>query len=146
MRYPWSIPDDDIPLSVAMLAKGYFGKDKIIAGECSAPAVISLNVSCNNEQIKKDLELDMNSNILFISAEWLISHFLNSAYIVLSAKCSNESFPVASFKKKFAPAVKLVWEILPPDASVIPLPINDVWDEQPCVNIARINKIIILNN
>ena len=64
-----SIPDEDIPLSVAMLAKGYFGDDKIIAGECSAPAVISLNVSCNNEQIKKDLELDMNSNVLLIGCE-----------------------------------------------------------------------------
>ena len=64
-----SIPDDDIPLSVAMLAKGYFGDDKIIAGECSAPAVISLNVSCNNEQIKKDLELDMNANVLLIGCE-----------------------------------------------------------------------------
>ncbi len=64
-----SIPDDDIPLSVAMLAKGYFGDDKIIAGECSAPAVISINVSCNNEQIKKDLELDMNANVLLIGCE-----------------------------------------------------------------------------
>ncbi len=64
-----SIPDDDIPLSVAMLAKGYFGDDKIIAGECSAPGVISLNVSCNNEQIKKDLELDMNANVLLIGCE-----------------------------------------------------------------------------
>ncbi len=64
-----SIPDDDIPLSVAMLAKGYFGDERIIAGECSAPAVISLNVSCNNEQIKKDLELDMNANVLLIGCE-----------------------------------------------------------------------------
>ncbi len=64
-----SIPDDDISLSVAMLAKGYFGDDKITAGECSAPALISLNVSCNNEQIKKDLELDMNSNVLLIGCE-----------------------------------------------------------------------------
>ncbi len=64
-----SIPDDDIPLSVAMLAKGYFGDDYIVAGECSAPALISINVSCNNEQIKKDLELDMNSNVLLIGCE-----------------------------------------------------------------------------
>ena len=64
-----SIPDEDIPLSVAMLAKGYFGDDKIIAGECSAPAVISLNVSCNNGEIKKDLELDMNANVLLIGCE-----------------------------------------------------------------------------
>ncbi|MDC3082342.1 diaminopropionate ammonia-lyase [Candidatus Pelagibacter sp.] len=64
-----SIPDDDIPLSVAMLAKGYFGEDNIVAGECSAPALISINVSCNNEQIKKDLELDMNSNVLLIGCE-----------------------------------------------------------------------------
>ncbi len=64
-----SISDDDIPLSVAMLAKGYFGEDNIVAGECSAPALISINVSCNNEQIKKDLELDMNSNVLLIGCE-----------------------------------------------------------------------------
>ncbi len=64
-----SIPDDDIPLSVAMLAKRYFGDEEIIAGECSAPAVISLNVSCNNEQIKKDLKLDMNANVLLIGCE-----------------------------------------------------------------------------
>ena len=64
-----SIPDADIPLSVAMLAKGYFGDDYIVAGECSAPALISINVSCNNEQIKKDLELDMNSNVLLIGCE-----------------------------------------------------------------------------
>ena len=64
-----SIPDDDIPLSVAMLAKGYFGEDNIVAGECSAPALISINISCNNEQIKKDLELDMNSNVLLIGCE-----------------------------------------------------------------------------
>ena len=64
-----SIPDDDIPLSVAMLAKGYFGEDNIVAGECSAPALISINVSCNNEKIKKDLELDMNSNVLLIGCE-----------------------------------------------------------------------------
>ena len=64
-----SIPDADIPLSVAMLAKGYFGDDNIVAGECSAPALISINVSCNNEQIKKDLELDMNSNVLLIGCE-----------------------------------------------------------------------------
>ncbi len=64
-----SVPDDDIPLSVAMLAKGYFGDDNIVAGECSAPALISINVSCNNKQIKKDLELDMNSNVLLIGCE-----------------------------------------------------------------------------
>ena len=64
-----SITDADIPLSVAMLAKGYFGDDNIVAGECSAPALISINVSCNNEQIKKDLELDMNSNVLLIGCE-----------------------------------------------------------------------------
>ena len=44
-------------------------RDSIVAGECSAPALISVNVSCNNEQIKKDLELDMNANVLLIGCE-----------------------------------------------------------------------------
>ena len=64
-----SIPDDDVAITVAMLSKGYFGKDFIVGGECSAPGIISLNASCKNKKIKKELELNMNSNVLLIGCE-----------------------------------------------------------------------------
>ena len=64
-----SIPDDDVAITVAMLSKGYFGKDFIIGGECSAPGIISLNASCKNKKIKEELELNMNSNVLLIGCE-----------------------------------------------------------------------------
>ena len=37
--------------------------------ECSAPGIISLNASCKNKKIKKELELNMNSNVLLIGCE-----------------------------------------------------------------------------
>ena len=64
-----SIPDDDVAITVAMLSKGYFGKDFIIGGECSAPGIISLNASCKNKEIKEELELNINSNVLLIGCE-----------------------------------------------------------------------------
>ena len=64
-----SIPDDDVAITVAMLSKGYFGKDFIVGGECSAPGIISLNASCKNKKIKEELELNMNSNVLLIGCE-----------------------------------------------------------------------------
>ena len=64
-----SIPDDDVAITVAMLSKGYFGKDFIIGGECSAPGIISLNASCKNKKIKEELELNINSNVLLIGCE-----------------------------------------------------------------------------
>jgi len=64
-----SISDDNIAKTVAMLSNCNFGNEKIIGGECSAPGIISLIASCNNNSIKEKLNLDKNSNILLIGCE-----------------------------------------------------------------------------
>ena len=52
-----------------LLANASFGDNRIVAGENSAPGVISLIASCNDEDIKNKLNLDANSNILLIGCE-----------------------------------------------------------------------------
>ena len=64
-----SIGDDQIAKTIAMLANSKFAEEKIVGGECSAPGVISLIASCNNNDVKKKLDIDMNSNILLIGCE-----------------------------------------------------------------------------
>ena len=64
-----SLPDDDIGKAMKLLASASFGKDKIIAGENSAPGVISLIASCNDEKIKNKINLDNNSNVLLIGCD-----------------------------------------------------------------------------
>ena len=46
-----------------------FSEEKIIAGENSAPGVISLIASCEDEKIKEKIKLDSNSNVLLIGCE-----------------------------------------------------------------------------
>ncbi len=64
-----SLPDDDIGKAMKLFANASFGDDKIIAGENSAPGVISLIASCNDENIKNKLALNSNSNVLLIGCE-----------------------------------------------------------------------------
>ncbi len=64
-----SLPDDDIGKAMKLLANGSFGNDKIVAGENSAPGVISLIASCNEETIKNKLNLNSSSNVLLIGCE-----------------------------------------------------------------------------
>ena len=64
-----SLPDDDIGKAMKLFANASFGADKIIAGENSAPGVISLIASCNDENIKSNLSLNSNSNVLLIGCE-----------------------------------------------------------------------------
>ena len=64
-----SLPDDDIGKAMKLFANASFGDDKIVAGENSAPGVISLIASCNDQDIKNKLSLDSNSNILLIGCE-----------------------------------------------------------------------------
>ena len=64
-----SLPDDDIGKTMKLLANASFGDNRIVAGENSAPGVISLIASCNDEDIKNKLNLDANSNILLIGCE-----------------------------------------------------------------------------
>ena len=64
-----SLPDDDIAKTMKLLGNGNFSKEKIIAGENSAPGVISLIASCEDEKIKEKVKLNKNSNILLIGCE-----------------------------------------------------------------------------
>jgi len=64
-----SLPDDDIGKAMNLFANASFGDDKIIAGENSAPGVISLIASCNNGNIKNKINLNSSSNVLLIGCE-----------------------------------------------------------------------------
>ena len=64
-----TISDDNVAKTVAMLANCNFANEKIVGGECSTPGVISLIASCNNDDVKKQLKIDNNSNILLIGCE-----------------------------------------------------------------------------
>ena len=64
-----SLPDDDIAKTMKLLGNSSFSDEKIIAGENSAPGVISLIASCEDRNIKQALKLDQNSNVLVIGCE-----------------------------------------------------------------------------
>ena len=64
-----SLPDDDIAKTMKLLGNSTFSDQSIIAGENSAPGVISLIASCEDENIKQKLELDQSSNVLVIGCE-----------------------------------------------------------------------------
>ena len=63
------MPDDDIGKAMNLFSNASFGDDKIIAGENSAPGVISLIASCNDEKVKNKIKLNSNSNVLLIGCE-----------------------------------------------------------------------------
>tara|TARA_S200000501_G_scaffold293483_1_gene279105 strand:- start:793 stop:1920 length:1128 start_codon:yes stop_codon:yes gene_type:complete len=69
VRYCISLPDDDIAKTMKLLANAGFGDDKIIAGENSAPGVISLITSCEDVKIKEKIQLNKESNVLLIGCE-----------------------------------------------------------------------------
>ncbi len=69
VKYCISLPDDDIAKTMKLLWNGNFSNDKIIAGENSAPGVISLIASCEDEKIKEKMKLNKDSNILLIGCE-----------------------------------------------------------------------------
>jgi len=69
VQYCMSLPDDDIANTMRMLGNAGFSDEKIIAGENSAPGVISLIASCEDEKIKNKIQLNEKSNILLIGCE-----------------------------------------------------------------------------
>ena len=69
VKYCISLPDDDIAKTMKLLGNASFSKQEIIAGENSAPGVISLITSCEDEKIKEKLKLNKDSNILLIGCE-----------------------------------------------------------------------------
>ena len=69
VKYCISLPDDNIAKTMKLLGNGNFSNKKIVAGENSAPGVISLIASCEDEEIKKKMKLNKDSNILLIGCE-----------------------------------------------------------------------------
>ena len=69
VKYCISLPDDDIAKTMKLLGNASFSEEKIIAGENSAPGVISLITSCENEKIKEKIGLNKNSNVMIIGCE-----------------------------------------------------------------------------
>jgi len=64
-----SLPDNDIAKTMKLLGNSSFSDEKIIAGENSAPGVISLITSCEDHNIKENLQLNEKSNVLVIGCE-----------------------------------------------------------------------------
>ena len=64
-----SLPDDDIAKTMKLLGNSSFSNDKIVAGENSAPGVISLIASCEDQAIKEKLDLNEKSNVLVFGCE-----------------------------------------------------------------------------
>ena len=52
-----------------LLGNSSFSDQKITAGENSAPGVISLIASCEDQIVKENLQLDKKSNVLVIGCE-----------------------------------------------------------------------------
>ena len=69
IKFCISLPDDDIAKTMKLLGNSSFSEEKIIAGENSAPGVISLIASCVDDKIKEKLKLNSESNILVIGCE-----------------------------------------------------------------------------
>ena len=69
VKYCVSLPDDDIAKTMKLLGNASFSEEKIIAGENSAPGVISLITSCEDEKIKEKIGLNKNSNVMLIGCE-----------------------------------------------------------------------------
>ena len=69
VKYCISLPDDDIGKTMKLLGNASFSNQPIIAGENSAPGVISLIASCEDEKIRNKLQLNKDSNILLIGCE-----------------------------------------------------------------------------
>ena len=69
VKYCISLPDDDIAKTMRLLGNSTFSEEKIVAGENSAPGVISLIACCEDEKIKEKIGLSENSNVMLIGCE-----------------------------------------------------------------------------
>ena len=69
VKYCISLPDDDIAKTMKLLGNSTFSEEKIVAGENSAPGIISLIASCEDEKIKEKIGLSENSNVMLIGCE-----------------------------------------------------------------------------
>ena len=68
-NYCVSVADNNVAKTIAMLKDKKFSKISIIGGECATPGIISLISACNDQKLKKSINLDKNSNVLLIGCE-----------------------------------------------------------------------------
>ncbi len=64
-----TVSDDYISKTVKYLANKEFSNDKIIGGECSTPGIVSLAGLNNDDETKKKINLNKNSNVLLFGCE-----------------------------------------------------------------------------
>jgi len=64
-----TVSDDYISKTVKFLANCELSDEKIIGGECSTPGIVSLVGLCNDNVIKKKINLNENSNVLLFGCE-----------------------------------------------------------------------------
>jgi len=69
VNYCVTVSDDYISKTVKFLANSEFSDEKIIGGECSTPGIISLVGLYNNDEIKKKINLNEDSNVLLFGCE-----------------------------------------------------------------------------
>ena len=69
VNYCVTVSDDYISKTVKFLANSEFSDEKIIGGECSTPGIISLVGLCNNNEIRKKINLNEDSNVLLFGCE-----------------------------------------------------------------------------
>ena len=67
--YCVTVSDNYISKTVKFLANCKFSDEKIIGGECSTPGIVSLIGLCNDNKIKKKINLNNQSNILLFGCE-----------------------------------------------------------------------------
>ena len=64
-----TVSDNYISKTVKFLANCEFSDEKIIGGECSTPGIISLVGLCNDVKIRKNINLNEDSNVLLFGCE-----------------------------------------------------------------------------
>ena len=69
VNYCVTVSDDCISKTVKFLANCEFSDEKIIGGECSTPGIISLVGLCNNNEIRKKINLNEDSKVLLFGCE-----------------------------------------------------------------------------
>ncbi len=69
VNYCVTVSDNYISKTVKSLSNCEFSKEKIIGGECSTPGIISLAGLCNDDKIKKKINLNDQSNVLLFGCE-----------------------------------------------------------------------------
>tara|TARA_B100001996_G_scaffold361207_1_gene327757 strand:- start:956 stop:2083 length:1128 start_codon:yes stop_codon:yes gene_type:complete len=69
VNYCVTVSDKYISKIVKSLANSELSDEKIVGGECSTPGIISLYGLCEDYKIKKEINLNENSNVLLIGCE-----------------------------------------------------------------------------